>query len=79
MASSQIQRYRDISTFPFAIGIHSVIQKSMIQPRDPLRDGTGGESIWGKEFEDEFRDHSKHGGSYAGSEIIHAIVLAVIA
>ena len=51
----------------------------MIQPRDPLRDGTGGESIWGKEFEDEFRDHSKHGGSYAGSEIIHAIVLAVIA
>lgn len=49
----------------------------MIQPRDPLGDGTGGESIWGKEFEDEFRDDSKHGRSYAGLEIIHAIVSAV--
>ncbi|KIY62048.1 peptidyl-prolyl cis-trans isomerase [Cylindrobasidium torrendii FP15055 ss-10] len=46
---------------------HRVIPKFMIQTGDPLGDGTGGESIWGKEFEDEFSEDLKHDRPYTVS------------
>ncbi|QIX00235.1 hypothetical protein AMS68_005752 [Peltaster fructicola] len=46
---------------------HRVIRKFMVQTGDPLGDGTGGESIWGKEFADEFVPELKHDKPYTVS------------
>eukprot|EP00056_Hartaetosiga_gracilis_P004445 m.75093 g.75093 ORF g.75093 m.75093 type:complete len:644 (-) comp11832_c0_seq9:112-2043(-) len=46
---------------------HRVIKGFMIQTGDPLGDGTGGDSIWGKEFEDEFHPTLRHDRPYTVS------------
>jgi len=46
---------------------HRVIPKFMLQTGDPLGDGTGGTSIWGKEFEDEFSPTIRHDRPYTVS------------
>ncbi|XP_060805689.1 peptidylprolyl isomerase domain and WD repeat-containing protein 1 [Amyelois transitella] len=43
---------------------HRVIKGFMVQTGDPTGSGTGGESIWGGEFADEFRAQLKHDRPY---------------
>lgn len=43
---------------------HRIIKKFMLQTGDPLGDGTGGESLWGREFEDEFVKGLRHDRPY---------------
>ncbi|KAF8627410.1 hypothetical protein AX17_006225 [Amanita inopinata Kibby_2008] len=55
------------SSYFEGIIFHRVIAKFMIQTGDPLGDGTGGTSIWGREFEDEFSDELRHDRPYTVS------------
>ena len=42
----------------------SSFRVQMLQTGDPLGDGTGGESLWGSTFEDEFHPLLKHDRPY---------------
>lgn len=46
---------------------HRVIKGFMVQTGDPTGNGTGGESIWGGEFEDEIKPHLRHDRPYTMS------------
>lgn len=46
---------------------HRIIKGFMIQTGCPFGDGTGGESIWGDDFEDEFSREFKHDRPYTVS------------
>lgn len=46
---------------------HRVIKGFMVQTGDPTGTGTGGESIWGGEFEDEFHPSLRHDRPYTVS------------
>ncbi|KAL0488987.1 peptidyl-prolyl cis-trans isomerase-like [Acrasis kona] len=44
------------------VQFHRLIKKFMVQGGDPTGTGRGGESIWKKDFEDEFHQKLKHDG-----------------
>ncbi len=55
-APKAVENFVELSKKGYYDGLkfHRVINDFMIQGGDPKGDGTGGESVWGKPFEDEF-------------------------
>ena len=55
-APKAVENFKSLSKNEYYNGIrfHRIIENFMIQGGDPKENGTGGESIWGAPFEDEF-------------------------
>lgn len=64
---SQVSQLTFIKNNIKLIQFNRVIKGFMIQTGDPTGNGTGGESIWGGDFEDEIRPHLKHDRPYTVS------------
>lgn len=58
-APKAVENFKKLSQNGYYNGVtfHRVIKDFMIQGGDPEGTGQGGQSIWGKEFADEFSDH----------------------
>lgn len=57
-APKAVENFTKLATSGYYNGLifHRIINNFMIQGGDPLGNGTGGQSIWKKPFEDEFSD-----------------------
>jgi cyclophilin family peptidyl-prolyl cis-trans isomerase len=62
LAPKTVENFTGLAEKGYYDGIifHRVIDKFMIQGGDPTGSGRGGESIWGKAFQDEFVPALKH-------------------
>ena len=58
-APKAVENFKGLASKGYYNGItfHRIIEDFMIQGGDPTATGTGGESLWGKDFEDEFSEN----------------------
>ncbi|KAJ2655817.1 Peptidyl-prolyl cis-trans isomerase cyp15 [Coemansia sp. RSA 1199] len=65
-APKAVENFVSLSRNGYYNGVifHRVIKGFMVQTGDPLGDGTGGESVWGRMFEDEFTPVLRHDRPY---------------
>lgn len=58
-APKAVENFKGLASKGYYNGItfHRIIEDFMIQGGDPTATGTGGESLWGQDFEDEFSEN----------------------